>query len=167
MKRVENKDKIKKINFVNNLTVQQNYNNSNKNQNSNSSFNSNSLFSQNMFEPQANNNKKIKDDSPNKSCNDGHNKEKKSSISQYIFNEDYRIKDDIDIESNSNLNDFEMSKNQNLCNNISDNNRKNTNSNFNKSSLNDDLSSNNFSNTDKPQKQEGGQGDRRKNIFLK
>ena len=167
LKRVEDKDKIKKINFVNNLTVQQNYNNSNKNQNSNSSFNSNSLFSQNMFEPQANNNKKNKDNSPNKSCNDGHNKEKKSSISQYIFNEDYRIKDDIDIESNSNLNDFEMSKNQNLCNNISDNNRKNSNSNFNKSSLNDDLSSNNFSNTDKPQRQEGGQGDRRKNIFLK
>ena len=116
-----------------------------------------------MFEPQANNNKKIKNDSPNKLCNDGQHQEKKSSLSHYIFNEDYRIKDDIDIESNSNLNDFEMSKNQNLCNNISDNNRKNSNSNFNKSSLNDDLLSNKFSNTNKPQGQEGGQ--KKKYIF--
>ena len=118
-----------------------------------------------MFEPQAYNNKKIKNDSPNKSCNDGHNKEKKSSISQYIFNEDYRIKDDI--ESNSNLNDFEMSKNQNLCNNLSDNNRKSSNSNLNKSSLNDDLSSNKFSNTDKPQAQEGGKGVPKKKYIFK
>ena len=160
LKRVGVKDKIKKKNLVNNLTVQQNYDNLNKNQNSNSSFNSNSLFNQNMFQPQANNNKKIKDDSPDKSCNDRHNKEKKSSISQYIFNEDYRIKDDI--ESNSNLNDFEMSKNQNIYNN-SDNIRKNSNSNFNKSSLNDDLLSNKFSNTNKPQGQEGGQ--KKKYIF--
>ena len=77
LKRVGVKDKIKKKNLVNNLTVQQNYDNLNKNQNSNSSFNSNSLFNQNMFQPQANNNKKIKDDSPDKSCNDRHNKEKK------------------------------------------------------------------------------------------
>ena len=163
LKRVGVKDKIKKTNFVNNLTIQQNYNNFNKNQNSNSSFNSNSLFSQNMFEPQVNNNNKINDDSPNKSNKDGHNKEKKSSISQYIFNEDYRIKDDI--ESNSNLNDFEMSKNQNFYNNLNDNNKKSFNSNINKSSINDDLSSNKFSNTDKAQGEEVGSVGQKKDIF--
>ena len=55
-----------------------------------------------------------------------------------------------------------MSKNQNIYNN-SDNIRKNSNSNFNKSSLNDDLLSNKFSNTNKPQGQEGGQ--KKKYIF--
>ena len=147
-------DKIQKINFFNNLTVQQNYNNLNKNQNSNSSFNS--LFSHN---------KKIKDDSLNKSYKDGHNQEKKSSISQYIFNEDYRIKDDI--ESNSNLNDFEISKNQNLYNNLSDNNRKSFNSNNNKSSINDDLSSKKFSNTDKAQGKEASSGGQKKKHIFK
>lgn len=165
LKRIGVKNKIKKINFVNNLTVQQTYNNLNKNQNSNSSFNSNSLFSQNMFEPQIYKNKKSKDNSLNKSCNDGHNKEKKSSISQYIFNEDYRIKDDI--ESNSNLNDFEMSKNQNITNNISDNNKKSFNSNINKSSINDDLSSNKFSNNDKTQGKEVGSGCQKKKYIFK
>jgi hypothetical protein len=165
LKRFEVKDKIKKINFDNNLIVQQNYNIPNINQNSNSSFNSNSLFNQNMYEPQMNNNQKSKDDSPCKSCNDGHNKEKKSSITQYIFNEDYRIKDDI--ESNSNLNDFEMSKNQNLYNNLSDNNIKSFNSNINKSSINDDLSSNKFNNTYKAQGQEMGSGGQKKKYIFK
>ena len=164
LKRFGIKDKIKKINFDNNLIVQQNYKNFNINQNSNSSFNSNSLFSQNMFEPQMNNNKKSKDDSPTKSFNDGHNKEKKSSITQYIFNEDYRIKDDI--ESNSNLNDFEMSKNQNLNNNISDN-KKSSNSNINKSSINADLSNNKFSNTDNAQGQGVGSGIQKKKYIFK
>jgi hypothetical protein len=164
LKRFGIKDKIKKINFDNNLIVQQNYKNFNINQNSNSSFNSNSLFSQNMFEPQMNNNKKSKDDSPTKSFNDGHNKEKKSSITQYIFNEDYRIKDDI--ESNSNLNDFEMSKNQNLNNNISDN-KKSFNSNINKSSINADLSNNKFSNTDNAQGQGVGSGIQKKKYIFK
>jgi len=155
LKKFGKKDKIQKKNFVNNLTVQQNNNNFNKNQNSNSSFNSNSLFSPNMLEPQMNNNKKSKNGSSNESCNDGHNKEKKSSITQYIFNEDYRIKDDI--ESNSNLNDFEMSKNQNLYNNLSEKN---------KSSINDDLSSNKFSNTDKvPGRERGPGGQKKKYIF--
>ena len=76
---------------------------------SNSSFNSNSLFSQNNYEPQLNKNKSKNND---KSNNGGHTKEKKSSISQYIFNEDYRIKDDI--ESNSNFNDNENNKEKNI-----------------------------------------------------
>jgi hypothetical protein len=38
-----------------------------------------------------------------------HQKEKNSSISNYIFKEDYRIKEDI--ESNSNLNNFEETEN--------------------------------------------------------
>ena len=94
---------------------------------SNSSFNSNSLFSQNNYEPQLNKNKS--NNSNNSNNNDksnnggGHNKEKKSSISQYIFNEDYRIKDDI--ESNSNYNDNEINKDKNKeqnnnVNNIND-----------------------------------------------
>ena len=88
----------------------------NQNDNSKSSFTSNSIFTQNVFEPQIN-----KKDTNNleKSNNGGHLNEKKSSISQYIFNEDYRIKDDI--ESNSNFNDNEINKEKSLNNNLSGN----------------------------------------------
>ena len=88
----------------------------NQNDNSKSSFTSNSIFTQNVFEPQIN---KKETNNLDKSNNGGHLNEKKSSISQYIFNEDYRIKDDI--ESNSNFNDNEINKEKSLNNNLSGN----------------------------------------------
>ena len=90
-KNIKNED-----NVVRNLQI---------NKNSNSSVNSNSLFSQSFYEPDKNK-ENNKDNNINK--NGDHLNEKNSSISHYIFNEDYRIKDDI--ESYSNLNDYEMNK---------------------------------------------------------
>ena len=85
---------------------------------SNSSVNSNSLFSQSFYEPDKN--KENNKDNNNINKNGEHLNEKKSSISHYIFNEDYRIKDDI--ESYSNLNDYEMNKEKNINENINENN---------------------------------------------
>ena len=159
-KNINLKNNEKKENILNEYVLKRNLKKIAQNHNSNTSFNSNSLFSQNVYEPKLNrkdNNKNI-----DKSNNGEHVKEKKSSISQYIFNEDYRIKDDI--ESNSNFNDNEINKenkdnkekniNQNINENIEqnkiynnteeDNNyRKISNSNLNKSSLNEELSNTN------------------------
>ena len=133
--------------------------------NSNSSFNSNSLFSQSIFEPEKNK-KNNKDTNANKDSE--HLNGKKSSISHYIFNEDYRIKDDI--ESNSNLNDNETNKEnkeKNVNLNLNENNNvekeniinkshslrySNSNSNNNNNCLNEDLSQNNNQNINENEK---------------
>ena len=146
----------KNENIINEYTLKRNLKQMNQKHNSNSSFNSNSLFSQNVYEPQLNKNL---DKSNNRGSGDGgHLKEKKSSISQYIFNEDYRIKDDI--ESNSNFNDNEINKEKNIIqkyneirnNNINTNNNKNnniyednniSNNNVNESSLNEEVTQTN------------------------
>ena len=158
---MEKKEKEKENqNILNNSKLKKIVKIDNQKNNSNSSFNSNSLFSQKNFKPQLkkDSEKEIKENYINKSINEDnddneeHTREKKSSISQYIFNEDYRIKDDI--ESNSNYNDTEMNKNQNIKNinennnNINNDNNyvKSSNSNLNKSSLNDDLSINKINN---------------------
>ena len=64
-----------------------------------------------LYEIKNKNNEEIKN-------KDKHQKEKKSSISNYIFNEECRIKDDI--ESNSNFNNFDENEND-MCKNVSEN----------------------------------------------
>jgi hypothetical protein len=115
------KDIHKDENLINDYSLKRNLKKINQNHNSNSSLNSNSLFCQNVYEPQLNKNNNNIDKSSNGAVGGDaeHFKEKKSSISQYIFNEDYRIKDDI--ESNSNFNDNEINKEKSLNNNLSGN----------------------------------------------
>ena len=83
-------------------------------------------------------------------------KEKNSSITNYIFNEDYRIKDDI--ESNSNINNYNEENKYNVKNNNSENyndynlynesniNSSNINNNKNSLMINDKISNNNIVN---------------------
>ena len=160
-------DKEENINTLNNSNLSKDLKNNNQKNNSNSSFNSNSFLIQNNYETQLNNvsEKEIKDknyinkpriyDYEGNDGNEEHTKEKKSSISFHIFNEEYRIKNDK--ERNSNYKEIEIYKNQN-ANNISDTNNniyndnncvKSSNSNFNKSSLNDGLSINKIDNNGK------------------
>ena len=152
LNQIQNHNQNQKI--FNNYKLKKYLKINNQKQNFNTNFNSNSLFIQKNYKPKLNKirEKEVKENYINKSSyesnddNEVHSREKKSSISQYIFNEDYRIKDDI--ESNSNYNDIEINKNLNIKN-INENNnniyndynyRKSSNSNLNKSSLNEDLS---------------------------
>ena len=148
------KNNEKKENIFNEYALQRSQKKKEQKQNSDSSFNSNSLFSQNVYEPKINNKNENKNNDIVK--NGEHFKEKKSSISQYIFNEDYRIKDDIESNSNYNDNDIHKEKIQNNNENIEQNNiiftEGNNNhfrkisSNLNKSSLNEESSNTNKNN---------------------
>ena len=94
-----------------------------KNQKANQNYNIKS-----EIQEEKNNENKISENSNIKEINNGnlhHQKEKNSSISNYIFNEDYRIKEDI--ESNSNLNnfeDFEKNENKKKSNNNAESEQK-------------------------------------------
>ena len=93
------------------------------------------------IQEEKNNENKISENSNIKEINSGnlhHQKEKNSSISNYIFNEDYRIKEDI--ESNSNLNnfeDFEKNENKKKSNNNAESQQNLINDNNNNINLND------------------------------
>jgi hypothetical protein len=169
------KDIHKDENLINDYSLKRNLKKINQNHNSNSSLNSNSLFCQNAYEPQLNkNNNNI--DKPSNGAVGGdaeHFKEKKSSISQYIFNEDYRIKDDI--ESNSNFNDNEINKekniaqknNENFINNIYKDNNNDIyfNKKGNKNSLNEES---NYTNKNANNEKIGGTtGSKKKKYIFK
>ena len=171
------KDLHKDENLINEFALKKNLKKINQNHNSNSSLNSNSLFCQNVYEPQLNKNNNNNIDKSNNGAVGGdaeHFKEKKSSISQYIFNEDYRIRDDI--ESNSNFNDNEINKekniaqknNENFINNINKDNKNNDiyfNTKGNKRSLNEE--SNNTNKNTNNEKIGGATGSRKKKYIFK
>ena len=173
LKKVLHKDE----NLINEYDLKRNLKKINQNNNnSNSSLNSNSLFCQNVYEPQPNKNNNNIDKSSNGIVGGDaeHFKEKKSSISQYIFNEDYRIKDDI--ESNSNFNENEINKekniaqknNENIINNIYKDNKNNDkffNIKENKGSLNEEL--NNTKKNTNNEKIGGATGPKKKKYIFK
>ena len=173
------KDINKDENIINEYALKRNLKKNSQNQNSNSSLNSNSLFCQNAYEPQPNKNTNNLDKPKNGGGvggDAGHLKEKKSSISQYIFNEDYRIKDDI--ESNSNFNDNEVGGEKNIIHkniensnyNIYDDNNNNEkffNSKEKLSSLNEELTNTNKNKNNNSEKFGGVTGLNKKNLFLK
>ena len=169
------KDIHKDENLINDYSLKRNLKKINQNHNSNSSLNSNSLFCQNAYEPQLNKNNNNIDKSSNGAVGGDaeHFKEKKSSISQYIFNEDYRIKDDI--ESNSNFNDNEINKekniaqknNENFINNIYKDNNNDIyfNKKGNKNSLNEES---NYTNKNANNEKIGGTtGSKKKKYIFK
>ena len=169
------KDIHKDENLINDYSLKRNLKKINQNHNSNSSLNSNSLFCQNVYEPQLNKNNNNIDKSSNGAVGGDaeHFKEKKSSISQYIFNEDYRIKDDI--ESNSNFNDNEINKekniaqknNENFINNIYKDNNNDIyfNKKGNKNSLNEES---NYTNKNANNEKIGGTtGSKKKKYIFK